>query len=188
MRHTASHLLRPDHCQQLLPRSMILHPSQTACHNACVMLLVQDGLLILDRPVSQYLPQLSGTQMGQATPLHFLSHSAGLPACKPYYRDCNARSLSKHSNIGDRETRQRIYNWIHHEELAYPVGDGMIYSDLGFILLTELVEALSGDSLAEFCLSRIFVPLGADDTFFYLADRPGVYDPSKKTSLCRNRR
>ena len=145
-----------------------------------VMLLVQDGLLILDRPVSQYLPQLRGTQMGQATPLHLLAHSAGLPACKPYYRDCDARSLSKRSNIGDRETRQRIYNLIHREELAYPIGAGMIYSDLGFILLTELVEALSGESLAEFCLSRIFVPLGADDTFFISPTGPVCMTPQKE--------
>lgn len=42
----------------------------------------------------------------------------------------------------------------------------MVYSDLGFMLLTELVETVSGKNLADFCLSRIFIPLDTADTFF----------------------
>lgn len=134
-----------------------------------VMLLVQDQHLTLDRPIYQYLPQLNDMKLGQATAGHLLSHSAGLPAWKPYYLE--------YDNIDWSNIRQSIYDRIHREELEYPVGARMVYSDLGFMLLTELVETISGKNLAEFCLSRIFIPLDAEDTFFIAPTGPVCSSP-----------
>lgn len=136
------------------------------------MLLVQDNHLNLDRPICQYLPQLNDTKVGQATPGNLLSHSAGLPAWKPYYLECD--------NIVPSNVRQSIYDRIHREELEYPVAAGMVYSDLGFMLLTELVETISGKSLAEFCLSRIFIPIDTVDTFFIAPTGPVCALPEKE--------
>jgi CubicO group peptidase (beta-lactamase class C family) len=137
-----------------------------------VMLLVQDHSLIIDKPICQYLSHLKDTNVGQATPGHLLSHSAGLPAWRPYYLECDN---SNRTNI-----RQRIYEHIYREELEYQVGTRMLYSDLGFILLSELVEIVAGKSLAEFCLFRIFTPLGTRDTFFVAPTGPVCSSPEKK--------
>ena len=145
-----------------------------------VMLLVQDEHLILDRPICQYLPQLNDTGVGQATPCHLLSHSTGLPAWQPYYLEYDDEGLSKPSQMGCPNARQKIYDLIHCEELIYPVGAGTVYSDLGFILLTELVETISGQSLAELCLSRIFIPLATADTFFIMPTGPVSSSPQKE--------
>jgi CubicO group peptidase (beta-lactamase class C family) len=40
------------------------------------------------------------------------------------------------------------------------------YSDIGFILLGRLLEAIAGRSLDDFCRREIFAPLGMENTFF----------------------
>ena len=145
-----------------------------------VMLLAQDDHLVLDRPICHYLPDLSKRGVGQVTPAHLLSHASGLPSCKPYYLDCGVMVSSKTPEAGSPETRRRIYDLIHREELLHPVGDGMVYSDLGFILLTELVETVSGKNLGEFCRAHIFDPLAIEDTFFVAPSGPVCSFPNKK--------
>ncbi|MBQ27141.1 MAG: serine hydrolase [Nitrospiraceae bacterium] len=144
-----------------------------------VMLLVQDQALILDRPICQYLPQLNNMGVGQATPRHLLSHSAGFPAWKSYYLEWDKEKLSTTSQVDWLENRQRIYDRIHREKLEYPIGAGTTYSDLGFILLTELVETISRKNFGEFCLSRIFNPLATVNTFFVAPTGPVCSLPAK---------
>ena len=55
---------------------------------------------------------------------------------------------------------------IHDEELVAPPGEKVCYSDLGFILLGEAVERLSGRPLDRFCRDEIFAPMGLPSTFF----------------------
>ena len=137
-----------------------------------VMLLVQDQLLKLDEPLCHYLPQLNDMMVGQVTPRHLLSHTAGLPAWRPYYRLWNNEDVYTMPEIGCRTTRHRIYDLVHCESLLSPVGKAVIYSDLGFILLAELVEHISKANLAEFCLAQIFVPLATPNTFFVAPSGP----------------
>ena len=137
-----------------------------------VMLLVQDQRLKLDEPLCHYLPRLKDMMVGQVTPRHLLSHTAGLPAWKPYYRLWNNEDVYKMSEIECRKTRHRIYDLVHCEILLAPVGKEVIYSDLGFILLAELVEHISTANLAEFCLAQIFVPLATPNTFFVAPSGP----------------
>ncbi|MCY4486554.1 MAG: serine hydrolase [Deltaproteobacteria bacterium] len=55
---------------------------------------------------------------------------------------------------------------VHAEPLVAAPGDKACYSDLGFILLGEAVERLTGTSLDRFCGDEIFGPLGLSATFF----------------------
>ena len=59
-----------------------------------------------------------------------------------------------------------IQQRIHDEELEAPPGEKAVYSDLGFILLGEAVERLSGRPLDRFCRDEIFEPMGLSSTFF----------------------
>ena len=47
-----------------------------------------------------------------------------------------------------------------------PPGERFVYSDINFILLGEIVHRVSGQTLDEFCRTRIFEPLGMRDTMF----------------------
>src|SRR2546423_744611 len=40
------------------------------------------------------------------------------------------------------------------------------YSDIGFMLLGELLERVAGESLDSFCSREVFVPLGMGSTYF----------------------
>ncbi len=67
--------------------------------------------------------------------------------------------------------RGRIFEQIHTEPLVAAPGSRACYSDLGFILLGEAVERVSGRSLDRFCRDEIFEPMGLSSTFFVDLDR-----------------
>ncbi len=86
---------------------------------------------------------------------HLLTHTAGLPSFLRYYE-----------KYPEKGARQKIINDIATGELRGPVGGQFVYSDLGFIVLGELVERVSGRPLDVFSHEQIFAPLGMDNTMF----------------------
>jgi CubicO group peptidase (beta-lactamase class C family) len=55
---------------------------------------------------------------------------------------------------------------IHREKPESDPGRNVVYSDLGFMLLGEAIEEISGLTLDRFCQERIFKPLGLRSTSF----------------------
>jgi CubicO group peptidase (beta-lactamase class C family) len=62
--------------------------------------------------------------------------------------------------------RKTTYELIHSLPLKYPVGKQRSYSDLGFTLLGEIIEKVSGLSLDAFEKQNIFTPLGMMHTLY----------------------
>ncbi len=90
-----------------------------------------------------------------------LSHSSGLPAHRPFWKQA-AQSPAERLAIARLAAR---------EPLAYPPGTRAVYSDLGFILLGWLLERLTAARLDVLFQERIARPLGlAATTFVSLAD------------------
>src|SRR6266403_1485928 len=94
--------------------------------------------LDLDAKVERYLPEWisSGSQpewRHRVTVRHLLTHTSGLPAFKEYWR----------TSKGKEDTLTRIFA----EPLEYEPGTKEIYSDLGIILMAEIVERLTGRTL-----------------------------------------
>ena len=122
------------------------------------MKLVDQYKINIDKPVVTYLPDFEGKkkkhkkQKSTITVKDLLSHSSGLPAFKQYYQMKKSRDL--------------ILESIYNTEPIRMVGDTMIYSDVGAIILGELVEKVSGLSLNKFTDSLVFEPLGMSTTFF----------------------
>lgn len=123
------------------------------------MLLAGGDTEILDRPISNWFCDVPPDKTN-ITPRHLLAHASGLPAWRPYY-------LMQFA--GDRlaATCERILT----EPLAYPVGTGCVYSDLGFILLGCIAGMETGSSLDRFCSERIFSPLGLDHDLMFTPTR-----------------
>ena len=119
-------------------------------------MLVSSGRLALDAPVSRYLPEwASGPHpewRAKVTLRHLLQHTAGLPPFREWWRE----SLKK------RDIIARICA----EPLEDEPGTKVVYSDLGFILLGEIVERFSGRPLDALARERIFAPLGMNDSWF----------------------
>jgi serine-type D-Ala-D-Ala carboxypeptidase len=111
-----------------------------------IMLLVDRGLLKVDDPLGKYLPAFDTGNKKQITIRHLLTHTAGLITWYPlFYRAHN---------------KKEAYKLIDSLPLAFAVGKSRHYSDLGFILLGEIIEKLSGMSLDEFDKKNIYIPLG----------------------------
>lgn len=125
---------------------------------ASLMLLVQDNLLGLDQPVARTLTWLAGTDKEAITTRQLLGHCSGLPDWKPYYE-----TLVKEPFEGRRQALRRL---LAAEGLVCRPGEQTLYSDVGFMLLQELVESLSKMPLDDFFAARIAGPLGIESLFF----------------------
>lgn len=116
------------------------------------MLLVQDGLLDLDAPLTTYLPEWRGfDDRARMTARHLLNHTSGLPAGGPLR---NVMSLGQ------------VPGYLATVNLQSRPGVRSVYSDYGMILLAAVIERLSGEAMDGMLQRRVFDPLGLDDTGF----------------------
>ncbi len=106
-------------------------------------------------------PGASELARGDITVGQLLSHSSGLPAHRPFWKQA-AHSPAERLAIARLAAR---------EPLVYAPGTRAVYSDIGFILLGWLLERLTGARLDVLFQERIAQPLGlAATTFVSLAD------------------
>ncbi|OLC06034.1 MAG: hypothetical protein AUH42_06420 [Gemmatimonadetes bacterium 13_1_40CM_70_11] len=117
----------------------------TAC-----MLLVDVGKLNLDAPVSRYLPEFRGPGKDRVTVRHLLTHSSGLPAWRPLFRE--ARNRPEALALVDTTPLDTV------------PGARFVYSDLGAITLMQVVERITGERIDRFLDRRVFRPLGMTAT------------------------
>jgi CubicO group peptidase (beta-lactamase class C family) len=126
-----------------------------ATTTAC-MILYERGLLKLEQPLFQILPDFVEISRDdarrQVTLRMLLSHSSGLPA---YIR------LFQTANSKEELLRQALQ-----VPLAATPGTRAEYSDIGFILLGEALERITGEPLDQFCRREIFTRLNLEQTAF----------------------
>jgi CubicO group peptidase (beta-lactamase class C family) len=117
-----------------------------------IMLLQDKGLLNVDDLVSKYIKAFDTPEKKEITIHHLLTHTAGLYEWYPlYYKASN---------------KQESYKLIGELPLMFPVGEQRRYSDLGFVLLGEIIEIVSKLPLEQFMQQNIFNPLGMKNTTF----------------------
>ena len=125
------------------------------------MLLVQDGKVQVDDRATRFFPNFGVQGKTYVTFRHVLAHCSGLAAWRPYFREIARRDREGRLNfLASRGAKEFVYEQIHREKAEYETGTRSLYSDLGFMLLGELVELLTRGPLDRFCRERIFRPLG----------------------------
>lgn len=131
-----------------------------------IMLLHQEGQLDLHEDIQRYF-KAEWPYTGM-TLHHLLTHTAGLPSYERYFR------ANWHSD--ELVYNADIMNFIYREQpaLHFPPGEKHEYSNLGYVLLAEIVEKVSGQRLDVFLQERIFGPYGMKHTGFY--DRAAIFD------------
>ena len=117
-----------------------------------IMLLVDRGLIKIDDPVGKYINSFDTGAKKEITIRHLLTHTAGLIEWYPLFYFSS-----------DKKTTYKLIGQL---PLKYPVGMQRRYSDLGFILLGEIIEKVSGMPLEQFEKQNIFVPLGMRHTTY----------------------
>lgn len=123
-----------------------------------VMQLVAQHQLKLDQPLGSILPRLKNTDKASITITHLLCHNAGLPDYRPYYQ-----SLTK---LPRERRRDALRDLLAAEPLINPVGQEVLYSDLGFMLLSWVIETVAGQRLDRLVTAGIYRPLGLNNLFF----------------------
>jgi beta-glucosidase-like glycosyl hydrolase/CubicO group peptidase (beta-lactamase class C family) len=124
-----------------------------------IMSLVQRGDLELDAPVVRFLPEWAKAAKSDPNPAWrakitvrmLLLHDSGLPAHRDFFKDAKGR--------------EAVLAQVMAEPLVHEPGTQVDYSDIGFILLGEIVERLTGESLDE-TARDIFAPLRMTDSLF----------------------
>ncbi|MCH8277017.1 MAG: serine hydrolase [Bacteroidetes bacterium] len=130
-----------------------------------VMMLKEEGRLSYEDDVRKYLPELPYKGM---TIRHFLSHTSGIPDYE--------RLMDEHWDVKNRDSPSRKLAVSHDAldmlaDLKSPVdfepGQKWEYSNTAYVLLSLIVERISGVEFASFLHDRIFEPLGMSHTLLY---------------------
>jgi CubicO group peptidase (beta-lactamase class C family) len=131
------------------------------------MLLVREKKLRLDDRVTRFFPTFGVFGKHSVTFRQLLNHTSGLPSWRPYYETIIKDEKSGKINfVASRAAKNFVFEQIHREKSATPAGAECQYSDLGFMILGEVIEAIGGRALDIYCHEKIFKPLGLRSTSF----------------------
>ncbi len=132
-----------------------------------IMMLVREKKIRLEDRVTRFIPTFGVFGKSPVTFRHLLNHSSGLPGWKPYHEEIlKSEKAGKINFVASRAAKNDVLGQIHREKSLNAAGAQAVYSDLGFMLLGEIVEVVSGSNLDRFCQERIFKPLGLRSTAF----------------------
>ena len=140
-----------------------------ATTTAC-MILYDRGLFKLDQPLVELLPGFAESGAGQkdarrqVTLRMLLAHSSGLPAYVKLFQTAHNKD-------------ELLAQALRVPLIANP-GSRAEYSDIGFILLGQAMEKLSGEPLDQFCRREIFAKLNLDAYLLQPGRRPETRNPA----------
>jgi len=165
--------------------------SQTkAITSTAVMMLWEEGMFRLDDPISKYIPEFENAQVldsliekdstyttkpadKEITIRHLITHTSGIgygvidgdQRIKKIFHKAGITDLFTTKDISIEESVKKLAILpLHHNP-----GEKFTYSE-GLDVLGYFIELMSGMPLDEFFRTRIFDPLGMEDTWFYLPD------------------
>ncbi len=133
-----------------------------------LMQLVGKGLLDINRRLSRVFQTFGTHGKEQMTIRHLLAHCSGYPATMPFYKQiAKANSGEKAGVMTSRGAVEMIYNEIFRARLENLPGRVTKYSDIGFILLGDAIEVVSGGKyLDKLAYEQIFSPLSLRSSGF----------------------
>ena len=137
-----------------------------------VMKLYEQGKVGLNDKLSRYLPYLQATDKERITVKQALSHCAGLKAYDALWQQTSDRDSILLLIAKSRLNADNSY----------------CYSDFGFMLLADMVERVSGQTLDEYLADEFYGPMGFLSTHFHPLDagiNPAEIAPTEQDSLRR---
>jgi uncharacterized protein YbbC (DUF1343 family)/CubicO group peptidase (beta-lactamase class C family) len=117
-----------------------------------LMQLVEQHRLALADPVAKYIPAFAANGKSAITIEQLATHFSGLPP------DLDLKE--------PWQGKEAAYARADASPLIAPPGTKFIYSDVGFIVLCQLIESLTGDTLDQYAQEHLFAPLGMAHSAF----------------------
>ena len=143
------------------------------CTSLCILKLIQHGNIQWEKPIVDCFKRVKiGSDIKNIKIEHLLTHSSGLKAYRPYFRLFRSAFAE--------EDKARLLKYIHNEKIVYRPGTQNIYSDLGYILLGEIIEQRSNQSLDLFFREQITSKLNLESKLFFIGrDQGGICRPDE---------
>jgi serine-type D-Ala-D-Ala carboxypeptidase len=128
--------------------------SKVVATTTAAAILYERGKLDLDTCVDEiaFEFQTKDVRRADITIRQLLTHSSGLPAYVRLFETCR--------------TREDLLKAAYTTKLEADPGTRTEYSDIGFIILGDILERIAGEPLVQFCHREIFAPLGLTHTRF----------------------
>jgi CubicO group peptidase (beta-lactamase class C family) len=131
-----------------------------------IALLAQQGKIDLDADIHMYLPDLPDYGH-KVTTRQMIHHISGIPDYEegiPALKTADGRDL----RLGNQDylSIPKFYEMAKKIPLFAPPETEFAYSNTAYFLLSQLVKAVSGQSLRTYAQDNIFSPLGMEDSFF----------------------
>ena len=132
-----------------------------------LMILAKEKKLRLDDLITRIIPMYGVFGKNLTTFRQLLNHTSGLPAWRAFFEEILKNEKAGRINfVASRAAKNYVYEQIHREKPLSAPGSQCLYSDLGFMILGEAIEVLTGNTLDRFCQDKIFKPLGLRATGF----------------------
>jgi uncharacterized protein YbbC (DUF1343 family)/CubicO group peptidase (beta-lactamase class C family) len=117
-----------------------------------VMILVEQGKLRLNDTIGKFIPEIQDEQVKRVTIQQLLTHTSG---------------FAPDFDLKEKWTgRNGMLQALYKEKLRSPAGTRFVYSDINFIVLAEIVQRLTKNSIADFTSQFVFPQAGMMTTSF----------------------
>nr|NQU91710.1 serine hydrolase [Bacteroidota bacterium] len=125
-----------------------------------IMMLKEQNKLAYEDKINMYFPELPGSK--EITIRNLLNHTSGT------IRYVNLPELRANGKVKPGITNQDIFEVLEHRDsLAFEPGTKYAYTNCGYIILSMIVEKVSGRLFHDFLNENIFCPLGMGNTFLW---------------------
>ncbi|MBC2705921.1 serine hydrolase [Desulfobacula sp.] len=119
--------------------------------------LIERQQVFLNQKIGSILKEFKLSPKADITIDMLLRHTSGFSAFREYFR----KIIKINGN-----SRQHLRYLLVHEALENKIDECQIYSDLGFMVLSWIIEEIAGQRLDRFVSEQIYSPLEIDDLFF----------------------
>ena len=160
---------RPMQCDTLFDIASLTKVMATT---SLVLLAHHEGVCRLDDDLQRFYPQTRGTPLGATTVRQLLAHTGGLAAWRPLYQALFPAGPTCQTASSAAARRHQTIQKILQESCVYLPGSQALYSDLGFILLADIVETHYQHTLDRLFAERVAQPLGLHCTGYRPLDGP----------------
>jgi D-alanyl-D-alanine carboxypeptidase len=140
-----------------------------------ILLLAEDGKIDLDAPINKYLDADMCSHIGNgttATVRQLLNHTSGIRDFIP-----EVKHLTDYfNNLFTRSSTIDFLHYIYDKPADFVPGTKVAYCNTNFVLLTLIIDRVTGKPHADFLSERIFKKLGLNQTFY--KNEPGYPRPA----------
>lgn len=145
-----------------------------------IMKLFQENKIMLNDRLSEHLPYLNNTPVGNITIKEVLAHQGGFRSWIPFFRLITSNEVMKahffaseaNENFNVKIADNLYMNSTFKDSIFTKIRDEKLlskkyrYSDLGFLLLAEIVEKITKEEFDNFLQNNFYLPMGLNSITF----------------------